>query len=292
MIIRNGSAASGDASALARVCQGLLVAVLLSAAVGCPAKDDDDDAKPATSAPPVAVTPTPVATATVAPEQPAAKVEPRVKQEVDNRADGITGAPMAVAGAKASVQGPTGWTSAKSGEFTTSTSADQKAQLAAGAFAAAEGPTAKLPTAATALGLTNCTWNPPEPLTIGKTKLAGTGADGLCTKGAGQVKAAYVAPTAEGLLVVGDWAEGGDAANMFGAMRSIAKAGGGGDATGIAACCAALRQNAKSAPPEQQGALQMAAGLCDAVRNDPNGRAALGGVRAALKGAAVPSSCQ
>jgi hypothetical protein len=298
MMIRQGKirslasdhSVSGSGS-LARACQGLLAVVLLGTLPGCPEKDDDDEVKPATSAPAVAVTPTPVASTTVAPEQPTAKIEPRVKAEVDNRPDGITGTPVAVTGATASLQAPTGWQTAKA-EFTTSTAPDQKAQIAVGNFAAAEGPTAKLPNAATALGLTNCTWNPPEPVTLGKTKLAATAADGMCTKGAAPVKAAYVAPTAEGLLVVGQWAEGGDATNMFGAMRSVAKATGGGDPSGIAACCAALSQNSKSAPPEQQLAYGAAIAACNAAKNDPNGRAALSAVRAALGGAGAPASCK
>jgi hypothetical protein len=100
-----------------------------------------------------------------------------------------------------------------------------------------------------------------------------------------------VAPTAEGLLVVGAWDADGDANGVFGSMRSINKAVGG-DASGISACCQALRQNAKSAPPEQQGGYLMAAGVCEAMKNDPNGRAALGQVRAALGAAGAPAACR
>jgi hypothetical protein len=227
------------------------------------------------------------------PEQPTGKtgIEARVKAEVDTRTDGLTGSPLAVAGALASLQSPTGWATTKSGDFTVAASGDKKAQLAAAAVGP-EGASGKLPGAVSALGLASCEWGSPEAVTVGKTKLAATAADGVCMRGTTSIRAAYVAPTAEKLVVVGAWDADGDSASVFGAMRSIAKATGGGDSTGIGACCSALRQNAKSAPPEQQSALLMAAGMCDALKNDPNGRAALAQVRAAAAAANVPSSCR
>jgi hypothetical protein len=270
--------------------RGVVVVGLVCCVAGCPEKDDEE-VKPIVPAADAAVVVAPADAAAVKPDEPAApKIEPRVKAEVDGRADGITGAPLAAAGATASLQTPTGWTVTK-GDPSVAKSADSKAQLAVSSFAVAEGPAAKVPAAVTALGLTGCTWNPPEALAIGKGKLAGTGADGLCTRGAAPARAAWVAPSAEGLLVVGTWDAGGDEAGMFGAMRAVGKATGG-DPTGIAACCAALSQNAKSAPPEQQLAYGAAISLCNAARNDPNGRAALAAVRAALGGAGAPSSCK
>jgi hypothetical protein len=65
-----------------------------------------------------------------------------------------------------------------------------------------------------------------------------------------------------------------------------------GDPTGVRKCCQALRQNAKSAPPEQQGGLLAAAGICDGLVNSPQGRQALGTVRSVLKGANVPADCK
>lgn len=67
---------------------------------------------------------------------------------------------------------------------------------------------------------------------------------------------------------------------------------GGGDPTGIRNCCAALRQNAKSAPPEQQGAYLAAASACDGLVNSPQGRQALATLRGLLLGAQLPASCQ
>lgn len=255
---------------------------------GCPKKDDDEE----TVAPkPVKTTePTPTATATTAVTLEPAVTQPgivlRVKQELDNREDGITGTPLVATGAKGTLQGPTGWTSAKSGDFTVVTSADSKAKVGA-----VGGGTDKLEAAATALGLTGCQWNSGEPVTVGKGKVAGSAADGGCKKGTANVATAYVHFAAENLFVVGTWDADGDANSVFGSMRSVAKVTGG-DGTGIAACCNALRQNAKSAPPEQQGAYMLAAGACDALRSNPQASAALGQVRAMLAGAAVPSSCR
>lgn len=65
-----------------------------------------------------------------------------------------------------------------------------------------------------------------------------------------------------------------------------------GDPSGIRACCQALRQNAKSAPPEQQGAYLAAASACDGLANSPQGRQALAGLRSILLGAQLPASCK
>ena len=265
--------------------KGLGLVALLCFAAGCPEKEET---KPTPLVPPPVVdagTATP--TATVAVEPP--KVEPRVKVELDGRADGITGTAVAQTGATGSLQVPATWTTTK-GDPTVSKTADGKTQVAVSSFAAAEGPAAKVATSSAALGLTNCTWNPPEALTVGKNKLPATAADGLCTHGAVQARAAWVAPTAESLLVVGAWDPDGDGGSVFGSMRAIAKPTGG-DPTGIAACCSALSQNAKSAPPDQQLFYGAAISLCQAAKSDPNARQALAGVRAALRGANVPASC-
>ncbi len=69
-----------------------------------------------------------------------------------------------------------------------------------------------------------------------------------------------------------------------------AKKTGGGDPTGVRACCAALRQNAKSAPPEAQGAYLMAAGACDTMV--AGGGLRLAQLRGMLLGAGLPSACK
>ncbi len=275
----------------------IVALAVLVAACGNKKNSDDDDTPVKTStakssAPTDAPKPSATASTQVKVEEPTppAGVEAHVKAELDGRADGITGTAVSVAGAKASFQSPKDWKSAPKGDVDVITSADGKSMLGASSFSG--DAAAKATAAGTAMGLTNCAWNAPETITSGKDKLSAAAADGNCTKGSTTVHASYVAPTAEGLVVVGAWDAGGDLTNIFGSMRTIAKAAGGGDATGIAACCAALRQNAKSAPPQQAGAYLLAAGACDAIKNNPQGRAALGTVRAALAGASVPSTCK
>lgn len=269
----------------------LLVPLAAFVLTGCPKKDDEEEettSKPVkTSAPEPAPTPTPTTAVTLEPAITQPGIAMRVKQELDNREDGIAGSPLAATGARGTVQSPPNWTSAKSGDFTVVTAADSKAKIGA-----AGGGIDKLEAAATALGFTGCQWNSGETVTVGKGKLAGSAADGSCKKGTANVATAYVHFGPENLLVVGGWDPDGDSNSVFGSMRSVAKAVGGGDSSGIAACCNALRQNAKSAPPQQQGAYMLAAGACDAIRNNPQGRAALGTVRGMLAGASVPSACQ
>lgn len=83
-------------------------------------------------------------------------------------------------------------------------------------------------------------------------------------------------------------AEDADAADA----DADAKPVGVGDPTGVRACCAALRQNAKSAPLQQQGAYLLAAGACDAMINNPQGRQGLASLRGMLGGAGMPAACK
>jgi hypothetical protein len=155
---------------------------------GCPErdkdddKDDDGDTKKAktsetTTTPPASTTPAPVTTETA--PRPAG-ITPLVKAEVDNRADGIAGGQKVSVPAKAAIDVPAGWTLTK-GETQVATSTDQKARVAVTNFGP-EGPEGKLAGAATAAGLSNCQWAPPEPVTAGKDKLPGQVADGLCSR--------------------------------------------------------------------------------------------------------------
>lgn len=275
------------------------VAVLAISAsfVGCGGKDEDDGAAPttttaATPAPTPAPTPTPAQTTQVMPEGMNPAGGSRVKQELEGRVDGLTGGkPVAATGARATLQAPAAWT-VTPGPITIAKPADDKARLAATAFTGAD-PMVKVNEAATAAGLTGCTWGAPEQLTaVGKDKLGAMAADGTCTRGAQKTLAAFVAAPGEGLVVVGGWDDpGGDMASVFGGMRSMARAGQG-DASGIRACCNALSQNAKSAPPFQQGAYIAAAGACNAMANNPQGRQGLAQVRAMLAGAGVPAACK
>ena len=85
---------------------------------------------------------------------------------------------------------------------------------------------------------------------------------------------------------------GSDAAEDAAADAAVKPTGGGGDPTGIKACCNALRQNANSAPLDQKGTLLSAAALCDGLVSSPQGRAALSQVRGMLKGAGAPAQCK
>lgn len=284
----------------------LLAALFLAA---CPkeetAKDEETTEKPsstATSSPgPTTTTtaasgPAPTTTGgaaanpTAATTETAAKpagIEARVKAEVDNKPEGVTdGTAVGAPAAKAAIMAPKGWNVAK-GDVQVAKAGDEKARLAVSSFGA-EGPDQRIAATAMAADLKNCQWStPPDTATVGKDKLTASVADGVCTRGTAQVKAAMMAT--EGLLVIGAWDDGGDMAGVFNAFRSVKKAT---VSDGIAACCAALRQNAKSAPPQQAGIYLMAAGACDNARKNPDTAAALRAVRGALAGANAPASCK
>jgi len=85
---------------------------------------------------------------------------------------------------------------------------------------------------------------------------------------------------------------GADAADDAADADAGKKVGTGGDATGVKKCCAALRQNANSAPPEQKGGYLAAAAACDGMVNSPQGRQALSALRGMLLGAQLPAACQ
>jgi hypothetical protein len=213
----------------------------------------------------------------------------RAKSELDGKeADGdYTGGTSLTAGRTAFL-GPKDWKKDSKEGFTVFTAADDKARFAA---KSSTSPTADLESAAKALGLTDCKWSTAEAISLGKDKLSADVADGTCKRGAGEVQAAYAALSGEGTIAIGSWDSGGDDKSMFNAFRSATKVSGTG-VDPIAACCAALAQNAASAPPQYKGAYIAAAGACNAMRNNPQGRAALGGVRAALGGASVPAPCR
>ena len=96
-------------------------------------------------------------------------------------------------------------------------------------------------------------------------------------------------PTPTAVLTVEEDA-GADAAED--ADADAPKVTGTGDATGIRKCCAALAQNANSAPLDQKPAYLQAAAVCNGLVNSPQGRSALVQLRGILRGASMPSSCQ
>jgi hypothetical protein len=255
---------------------------------GCEPKEDDEpepkkeEPEPKTPEP----EPKPDTPTQLTPEPSAPGITPRVKAELDSREDGATGTALSVTGARATMQMPTGWTSTTTNTFQVAKPQDGKAQLGGAS------DTTKVNDVATTLGLAECTWGATETVMVGKDQLQGSAADGTCKKNGESVPAVQLTIPDNSLLMVGAWETGGDDKGLFDTLRSVKKAGGTGDPTGIAACCQALRQNAKSAPPHQQGAYIAAAGACDALRTNPQGRAALGQVRAMLLGANVPASCR
>jgi hypothetical protein len=270
--------------------KSLLVACL-ALAPACSSGSEENDgsassSKPMTSTKPTASTATPPASASVKIDKGETKpgIVARVKAEVDNRTDGLTGTLVAVSGAKVSLQSAKDWTTAK-GEVTVVSSADKKAGLGAVA-----GTAEKLEAVATAMGLRECQWNASESITIGKDKLPGSGADGLCKKGDQEVKAAMVVVSGEDLLVVGAWEAGGDDASIFGSMRSIAR--GGGQTSNVAACCRALEQNAVSAPPDKKGGYLLAIGACKAALANKDTAAAIRSIQSAAKGIGLPAECK
>ena len=68
------------------------------------------------------------------------------------------------------------------------------------------------------------------------------------------------------------------------------KTGGGTGGGGIGPCCKALMQNAQSAPEPTKTYMLQAGALCQASQGA--GRAALGPILAALRGAGVPAACK
>jgi type IV secretory pathway VirB10-like protein len=67
---------------------------------------------------------------------------------------------------------------------------------------------------------------------------------------------------------------------------------GGGSFATISKCCAALQQNANSAPPEQKGSYLAAAAACQGLKNTPAAQQAFAQLRSYLMGAKMPGACQ
>jgi hypothetical protein len=67
--------------------------------------------------------------------------------------------------------------------------------------------------------------------------------------------------------------------------------GGGGGAGTLAKCCAALQQNANSAPLDQKMYYMAAVQYCNGMRNTPAGQQAFAQIRSFLQGAKMPGAC-
>lgn len=70
------------------------------------------------------------------------------------------------------------------------------------------------------------------------------------------------------------------------------KPGGGSAAGSIAKCCAALQQNANSAPLDQKPYYMAAANACNGMRNTPSAQQAFAQLRMFLAGAKMPAACK
>ena len=75
------------------------------------------------------------------------------------------------------------------------------------------------------------------------------------------------------------------------AGKPVVPGGGGGSGT-LAKCCAALTQNANSAPIDQKATYMMAAQYCNGIRNTPAGQQAFAQIRSFLAGAKMPGACR
>lgn len=261
---------------------------------GCPKETDteessDDGNKRSTKSAETAEPAPPPTTKTLTPDDGSdPTIDPRAKSELDGKDPTAKGASTVKATGKVSFGVGADWTTTKSGDFQTSIAKDEKARFAAGD--AKNDAIGNRDKAAAAIGLTGCKWNPNESISMGAKKLATTVSDGLCKRGTTEV--ATVFADVEGAVAVGGWDKGGGSdQQVFDVFRNVASATGGGGGGGIGPCCSALAQNAKSAPLNQQGAYLAAAAACRSLQSTSQGRAALAQVRAALRGASVPSSC-
>ena len=213
-----------------------------------------------------------------------AAIEPHVKAELDGKTEGTKGDALLAKDAKASVQVPSTWKKEAKGDIQTASAPDGKHAVAVSAY---DGSAPKLDAAAAAIGLTACTWSAVENVTVGKDKLAGIAADGVCTRNGASVHTAYLGDLTDNFVAVGVWDN--DMKSVFDSMRSIAKVAEGVDP--IAACCNALNGNMQSAPPQQKIIYAAAIAACNGLKGNPQGRAALGAVRGLLVGVAAPGSC-
>ena len=76
------------------------------------------------------------------------------------------------------------------------------------------------------------------------------------------------------------------------ASASVKKPGGGAPAQSFAKCCAALTQNAASAPEPTKTSLTQAAGICNSlVAAGKSGPGVVSAIQGLLRGVGMPSAC-
>jgi len=287
-----------------------LIALSLVALTAACDKDKDkdkdesgDDAKKstatATAQPTAAATPTATAAAT------AVAVVPDTggglaRAELDGKEPdaGWSGGTLVVN--KLTFTTPKDWKTS-SGDFNAAVAADGSSGFAAGKYPDGAAPVSLRDAAAKAIGLTECAWGTADSISLGKDKLAAQAADGTCKRDGKPAKAIFAATAGKDMnvLAVGSFDEGKDMKPVVNTFRSAKGANvgpavaGNTDPSGLAACCAAIRQNKASAPPMMQGAYAAAEGACFQAMKDPQGKAALGAIRGMLSMAGgAPASCR
>ena len=76
------------------------------------------------------------------------------------------------------------------------------------------------------------------------------------------------------------------------AAKPLGPGGPGGGSGTLAKCCAALQQNANSAPLDQKAYYMAASQYCNGVRNTPAGQQAFAQIHMFLAGAKMPGACR
>ncbi len=267
----------GRVHLMMKASHGLWILTAVVALAGCP----PDDTGPETAGPTTGSSASPATSSTtttsssstgptVIKPQKAQKppIKARIKDEVDNKDPdaGYSGTKLTVSGSKGAFVAPLAWDT----QGQKSESKDKKSGFYA--MSGGDTPSSKSnrDAAATKLGLSDCDWGPEQAVKMGKDKVAATVADGVCLRGSTVVvRTGYAAITDADykLLAMGGWDDaGGKAKGVFDTFRSLMKdAGGKAKPGGVAACCAVIKQNKISAPPNQQGAYTMALGACQAA---------------------------
>lgn len=282
--------------------RALFALSLVALTAACKDKDESGDDGSKKSAVSAAATqsaaptpPPPAETATAAavvPETPTGLA----RTELDGKEPdaGWSGGTLVVS--KLTFTTPQGWAS-KSGDFNSASAADGSSGFSAGKYPDGAAATSLRDAAAKALGLTECNWGSADGISLGKDKLAAQASDGTCKHDGKAAKAIFASTsgTDMNVLAVGFFDEGKDMKPMLNTFRSAKGASVGGakvDNSGIAACCAAIRQNKASAPLMYQGMYAAAEGACAAAMGNPQGKAALASVRGMLSAAGVPAACR
>ena len=278
--------------------RALVALSLIALTAACKEKDESEAPKKAstgaTTVPTVVATASATAVAQVVPDAPpSAAGSGLAKAELDGKEPDAGWAGSSLSASKLTFVHPRDWT-AKSGDFSSAALADGSHGLAAGKYPDGASGSSLRDAAAKALGLTECSWGTSETISLGKDKLSAEAADATCKRAGKAAKALFVATSGKDMNVVavGSWDDGTDNKSVLNTLRSAKGAAVGGDSSGIAACCAAIKQNMASAPLMYQGAYAAAFGACNSARSNPQGAQALGAVRGLLGAVGVPGACR